>query len=61
MLNVYLSSTESQKAGSKLRELLFDKILNYSTEEIDKFGISTLMTRTTSDVLQVQQVDSLWF
>lgn len=56
MLNVYLSSTESQKAGSKLRELLFDKILNYSTEEIDKFGISTLMTRTTSDVLQVQQV-----
>ena len=56
MLNVYLSSTESQKVGSKLRELLFDKILNYSTEEIDKFGISTLMTRTTSDVLQVQQV-----
>lgn len=56
ILSVYLSSTESQKAGSKLRELLFDKILNYSTEEIDKFGISTLMTRTTSDVLQVQQV-----
>src|SRR5690625_447740 len=56
MLNVYLYSNESQKGGSQLRELLFDKILNYSTEEIDKFGISTLMTRTTSHALQVQQV-----
>ena len=53
---VYLSSTESQAIGSRLREQLFDQILNFTNEEIDQFGTSTLMTRTTSDVLQIQQV-----
>src|SRR5699024_3930879 len=28
----------------------------FTNEEIDQFGTSTLMTRTTSDVLQIQQV-----
>ena len=46
IINVYLTSTESQAVGSKLREQLFDKILNFTNEEIDKFGTSTLMTRT---------------
>ncbi len=55
ILNVYFASTESQRVGAKLRNPLFDKILNFSNEEIDKFGTSTLMTRTTSDVLQIQQ------
>jgi len=55
-VGVYLAATESQAVGSKLRELLFDKVLNFSNEEIDQFGTSTLMTRTTSDVLQIQQV-----
>ena len=54
--SVYLSSTESQAVGAKLREQLFDKILNFTNEEIDQFGTSTLMTRTTSDILQIQQV-----
>lgn len=53
---VYLSSTESQAIGARLREQLFDQILNFTNEEIDQFGTSTLMTRTTSDVLQIQQV-----
>lgn len=56
ILNVYLSATESQLIGSKLREALFDKVMYFSNEEIDKFGTSTLMTRTTSDVLQIQQI-----
>ncbi len=55
ILNVYFASTESQRVGAELRNPLFDKILNFSNEEIDKFGTSTLMTRTTSDVLQIQQ------
>ena len=56
ILNVYFSATESQLIGSKLREALFDKVMYFSNEEIDKFGTSTLMTRTTSDVLQIQQI-----
>ena len=55
LLNVYFSATESQRIGSKLRDKLFDKILYFSNEEIDRYGTSTLMTRTTSDVLQIQQ------
>lgn len=55
VLNVYFSATESQAVGSKLRDALFDKIMYFSNEEIDRYGTSTLMTRTTSDVLQIQQ------
>lgn len=55
-LGVYFAATESQRVGSKIRELLFDKIMYFSNEEIDEFGTATLMTRTTSDVLQIQQV-----
>lgn len=56
ILNVYFSATESQLIGSKLREALFDKVMYFSNEKIDQFGTSTLMTRTTSDVLQIQQI-----
>lgn len=56
ILNVYFAATESQGIGTKLRKELFDKIMFFSSEEIDRFGTSTLITRTTSDVLQIQQV-----
>lgn len=56
MLNVYFAATESQGIGTKLRKKLFDKIMFFSSEELNEFGTSTLITRTTSDVLQVQQV-----
>lgn len=55
IFNVYLSATESQGVGTQLREKLFNKIMFFSNEEIDRYGTSTLMTRTTSDVLQIQQ------
>lgn len=55
VFNVYLSATESQGVGTQLREKLFNKIMFFSNEEIDRYGTSTLMTRTTSDVLQIQQ------
>ncbi len=54
--NVYFAATESQGVGTSLRKKLFDKIMFFSSEEINEFGTSTLITRTTSDVLQVQQV-----
>ena len=55
IFNVYLSATESQGIGTQLREKLFNKIMFFSNQEIDRYGTSTLMTRTTSDVLQIQQ------
>lgn len=56
ILNVYFAATESQGLGTKLRKSLFDKIMFFSSEDMNKFGTSTLITRTTSDVLQIQQV-----
>ena len=55
VFNVYLSATESQGVGTQLREKLFNRIMFFSNQEIDRYGTSTLMTRTTSDVLQIQQ------
>lgn len=54
--NVYFAATESQGLGTTLRKKLFDKIMFFSNEEINDFGTSTLITRTTSDVMQIQQV-----
>lgn len=56
LLNVYFSATESQRLGHKIREQLFQKILSFSNEEIDRFGTSTLITRTINDVTQFQSV-----
>lgn len=42
-----------------LRSLLFDKTLQFSNVEFDKFSSSSLITRTTNDVQQVQTFLSL--
>ena len=54
--NVYFASTQAQKLGTKLRAELFEKVLNFGSHEIDQFGASSLITRTTNDVLQIQNV-----
>ncbi len=54
--NVYFASTQSQKTGAKLREAVFRKVLQFSGREIDQFGTSSLITRTTNDILQIQNV-----
>lgn len=54
--NVYFASTQAQKTGAKLREVVFRKVLQFSGREIDQFGTSSLITRTTNDILQIQNV-----
>ena len=54
--NVYFASTQVQKTGTKLREAVFRKVLQFSGREIDQFGTSSLITRTTNDILQIQNV-----
>ncbi len=54
--NVFFASTQAQKFGTKLREELFTKVLSFGSHEIDQFGASSLITRTTNDVLQIQNV-----
>lgn len=54
--NVLMASQASQGLGRKLRSDLFRKILYFTNDEFDKFDTSSLTTRTTNDVIQVQNV-----
>lgn len=54
--NVYLAARVSQRLGSNLRKDIFRKVINYSHDEMDKVGTSSLITRTTNDVVQIQNV-----
>lgn len=49
-----LSANVSMNYGKDIRKKLFHKIANFSMAEEDKFGTSSLITRSTSDINQVQ-------
>lgn len=54
MICQYFSSIASQGYGTVLREVLTKKINTFSHKELDEFGTSTLITRVTNDVNQMQ-------
>ncbi|MFT9056561.1 MAG: ABC transporter ATP-binding protein [Ethanoligenens sp.] len=45
--------------GSILRSKIFKHVEKFSLHEFDKFGSSTLITRTTNDIVQIQTVTIL--
>jgi ATP-binding cassette subfamily B protein len=59
ILATYLSSKTAVGFGKILREKIFTKVESFSLHEFDKLGTATLITRTTNDVTQVQQVSVL--
>lgn len=52
----YLSATSSSAYGRDLRSAVFTKVENFSLNEFDKMGTSSMITRTTNDINQMQQV-----
>lgn len=56
IVSVFLTARESQGLGNKLRKLMFDKIMAFSQDDLAKFETSTLITRTTNDIMQIQLV-----
>ncbi len=50
----YVSSSVASKTGRDMRKDLYRKISSFSLAEADRFGTSTLITRSTNDVMQVQ-------
>jgi ATP-binding cassette subfamily B protein len=52
----WLGSRASAGFGAALRERIFTRVESFSLEEFDRFGASTLITRSTNDVTQVQMV-----
>ena len=56
-----LSARVGAKIGKRLREKVFSKVLSFSHEEMNKFSTASLITRSTNDVQQIQQLISLSF
>ncbi|KRK74233.1 ABC transporter ATP-binding protein [Lacticaseibacillus nasuensis] len=52
--NVFIASKVSQRLGQRLRSDVYRKVINYSHDEMDTIGTSSLITRTTNDVTQIQ-------
>ncbi|MCI8612289.1 MAG: ABC transporter ATP-binding protein [Clostridia bacterium] len=50
----YIASVVGSGSSKLIREKLFSKVSDFSAAEIDKFGVSSLITRSTNDVTQVQ-------
>jgi ATP-binding cassette subfamily B protein len=51
---MYLSSHISTAVGKTIRADIYQKVNQFSMAEAEKFGTSTLITRSTNDVVQVQ-------
>ncbi|MHB8106300.1 MAG: ABC transporter ATP-binding protein [Candidatus Cryosericum sp.] len=49
-----MASRSALGLGKVLRSKIFTHVENFSLHEFDKFGASTLLTRTTNDVVQIQ-------
>ncbi|AWZ47942.1 multidrug ABC transporter ATP-binding protein [Clostridiaceae bacterium 14S0207] len=52
----FISSKIATKFGRDLRKDMFSKVENFSLGEVDKIGTASLITRTTNDINQLQQV-----
>jgi ATP-binding cassette subfamily B protein len=51
---VYLGARVAMGLGADLRAALFDRVSGFSGREMSRFGASSLLTRSTNDVQQVQ-------
>lgn len=50
----YLAAKASQGFGTRLREATFNHIETFGFAELDKYGVSTLLTRMNNDINQLQ-------
>lgn len=56
-----LSSRVAAKLGRTLRDLVFRKVLSFSTKEFREFSTASLITRSTNDIQQIQQLITILF
>lgn len=54
LISRYLSAKVAAKFGLKIREELYKNVQTFSLTEVDKFGPSSLITRSTNDVQAMQ-------
>ena len=61
ILIMLLSSKVAAKLGKTLREKVFKKVLSFSNKELNEFSTASLITRSTNDIQQIQQLITMLF
>lgn len=56
ILIIFIGSRMAAKLGSVLREKVFRKVMSFSKTEMKMLGSSSLITRTTNDIQQIQNI-----
>ena len=52
----FMASRTAMGFGRDLRSKVFARVSSFSLREMDRFGASSLITRTTNDITQIQQI-----
>ena len=53
---VYFGAKAAMSLGRDLRDAIFSRVGEFSEQEVSRFGAASLITRSTNDVQQVQQL-----
>ena len=61
VLIMLLSSRVAAKLGKTLRDKVFKKVLSFSNKELSEFSTASLITRSTNDIQQIQQLITMLF
>ena len=54
IISNFISSRIASRVAFNLREKLYNKVLSFSKQDIDKFSTASLITRSTNDIQQIQ-------
>ena len=58
---VWFASAAAMRTGRDIRGAVYDKVSQFTSEDMGHFGPATLTTRATNDVQQVQMTTLLFF
>ncbi len=56
----WLQSKIGSKYAAALRHVIYEKVMSFSLPEYSQFGMATLLTRTTSDVVQCKEIFTMF-
>ena len=58
---MFLSAKVAAELGRTLRDKVFNKVINFSTKEFREFSTASLITRSTNDIQQIQNLITMLF
>ncbi len=61
VLIMLLSARVAAKLGKTLRDNVFKKVVSFSNKELSEFSTASLITRSTNDIQQIQQLMAMLF